>query len=203
MGERPTGGSTPIPPGRAFKTRKRAQAEHRRLLGIIERDGDPFPNDIVFALYVSRWLEHKLADGLRATTAHRYECMLRDDILPFVGRLELRKIKPAHVRAFLKRMSARGLAPSTVTQARAVFRGIMQQAVADGLIETNPVTAIKRPRMARPDKAVPSPEQIKMLMELSQGTEMEIPILLGATTALRRSEVSGLLWSDIDLLTRG
>jgi integrase len=63
-----------------------------------------------------------------------------------------------------------------------------------------PVTAIKRPRMARPDKAVPSPEQIKTLIELSRATEMEIPIIIGATTGLRRSETSGLLWPDIDLV---
>jgi integrase len=152
-----------------------------------------------FRAYACCYLTDRRADGLRATTAHRYECMLRDDILPVVGCLELRKIKPAHVRDVLQRMRTRGLSASTVTQARAVFRGIMQQAVADSLIETNPVTAIKRPKVSRPDKAVPTPAQVKTLIESSKGTVMEIAIIIGATTGLRRSETSGLLWSDIDL----
>jgi integrase len=48
---------------------------------------------------------------------------------------------------------------------------------------------------------VPKPEQVKTVIELSKGTEMEIPVLLGATTGGRRSEVSGLKWEDIDLKT--
>jgi integrase len=96
-------------------------------------------------------------------------------------------------------MAERGLSASTITQARAVFRGILQHAVADSLIETNPVIAIKCPKVSRTNNSVPTPAQVKTMIELSKGTEMEIAIMLGATTGARRSEVSEVLWSDIDL----
>jgi hypothetical protein len=52
---------------------------------------------------------HRRADGLRRATVERYESLLRDDVLPLVRHLELRTIKPAHVRAVMDGMTKRGL----------------------------------------------------------------------------------------------
>ena len=181
-----------------FKTRKQASAEYRRLRHVIDGGGDPFPADMAFSDYSASWLAHRRADGLRPTTVKRYEALLRDDVLPVVGHLELRKIKPAHVRAVMDNMTARGLAPRTLVQGLAVFGGVMKQAMRDGLVETNAVSAIKRPKAARPSKVIPTPLQVKAVIEESRGTDMEIPLLLAATTGMRRSEVCGLRWADID-----
>jgi integrase len=185
--------------GYGFTMKKEAEAEMRRIMHDIDRGRDPFPADMVFGPYSSNWLDHKRAEGLRETTIHRYGCLLRDEILPLVDRLQLREIRPAHARIVMDRMKERGLATATITQARAVFRGVMQQAVADQMIESNPVTAIKRPKQSRPKKAVPRPEQVKAVVELSKGTERESPISLGATTGGRRSEVGAVRWDDVDL----
>jgi integrase len=184
-----------------FRTRRECEADLARTLAEIGKERDPFPEHTTFEKYAADWLEHKRADGRRPTTLLRYELLLRDDVLSVVGGVELRKIKPAHVRLVLDTMQKRGVAPRTVVQARAVFGGVMKQALADGLIETNPVSAVKRPKVERAKKVVPTPEQIKAVVEASKGTSMEIPILLGATTGARRSEVSGLRWSEIDLQT--
>jgi integrase len=63
----------------------------------------------------------------------------------------------------------------------------------------NPVTAVKRPKLARPKKAVPSPEQVKAVVELARETPVEIAVIIAATTGGRLSEIAGLQWSDIDL----
>jgi len=134
-----------------FKTRSKANEEYRRRRHVIDAGGDPFPASMTFSDYAASWLAHRRADGLRPATVERYEALLRDEVLPVVGHLELRKIKPAHVRAVLDGMMARGLAPQTLVHGRAVFGGVMKQAMRDGLVETNPVTAIIVPRQrARP-----------------------------------------------------
>ncbi|CAN5176471.1 site-specific integrase [soil metagenome] len=184
-----------------FPTRKQASAEYRRLRHVIDSGGDPFPPAMSFRDYCASWLAHRRADGLRPTTVRRYEALLRDDVLPVVGHLELRRIKPAHVRTVLDNMTARGLSPRTVVQGRAVFGGVMKQAMRDGLVEVNPVSAIRRPKTARSAKAIPTPLQVKAVIEESRGTDVEIPLLLAATTGMRRSEVLGLQWADLDLKT--
>jgi integrase len=168
---------------------------------IIKRGGDVFSPEMSFRDYVPTWFDHKRAQERRATTLHRYQGLLDDDILPLIGDLELRKVRPAHVRTILDHMKKRGLSPATITQGRAVLGGIMKRGIEDGLVETNPVSAIGRPARKRAHKAVPQPEQVKAVIQLSRGTGMEMPLLLGATTGARRSEVAGLLWSDIDLKT--
>ncbi len=120
-------------------------------------------------------------------------------MLPVVGHLELRRIKPAHVRAVMDGMTKRGLSPQTLVHGRAVFGGVMKQAMRDGLVEVNAVTAINRPKTQRSAKAIPTPAQVKAVIEESRGTDVELPLLLAATTGMRRSEVCGLQWGDIDL----
>jgi integrase len=184
-----------------FRTRRECEADLVRTLAEIGKGRDPFPENKTLTEYATEWLEHKRADNLRPTTTLRYERLLRDDVLSVVGGVELRRIKPAHVRRVIDTMQKRGVSARTVVQARAVFGGVMKQALADGLIEANPVAAVKRPRVDRAKKVVPTPEQVKAVVEASKGTGMEIPILLGATTGARRSEVCGVRWSDIDLQT--
>ena len=61
------------------------------------------------------------------------------------------------------------------------------------------MTAVKRPRIRRPEFHWPTPSQLTALIEASAGTFWEIPFLLSAVTGARRSEVLGLAWEDMDL----
>lgn len=192
-----------------FRTRKNCQHALAAALADLGRGRDPFPTDIGFSDYAARWLEHKAADGLRPTTRRRYAGLLDDPVLEEVRRLQLRSIKPAHIRRVIDQGQARGLAPRTVVQLRAVLGGVLKQAMRDGLIENNPVLAISRPKVARANKVVPTAEQVTAFIELSRGTEMAVPLLLAATTGARRSEVCAVRWADLDFassrmrITRG
>jgi integrase len=109
------------------------------------------------------------------------------------------EIRPAHVQVVLDKMYERGLAPSTIRQARAVLGGSLRQAVAWGLIPVNPVTAVEPPHLRKPELKVPTPAQVAELVRVSRGTAWELPILFSATIGARRSEVLGIAWSDVDL----
>lgn len=62
------------------------------------------------------------------------------------GGLDLAKIRPGHVRSVLVRMEQRGLSAATIAHVRGVLASALRQAVEEGLIPSNPVTAVKRPR---------------------------------------------------------
>lgn len=86
-------------------------------------------------------------------------------------------------------------------QARAVFGVIMKQAVMDGLLDINPVSAVPRPKPDQPQRKVPSAEQVSAFVATTKGGPWEIPMLLAATTGARRSEVLAIAWEDVDLQT--
>jgi integrase len=183
--------------GGGFRTKTAARDELPRLLARL--DGDSFPERLLLSDYVPRWLEHKRSRGRRARTLARYEQLLVGDVLPILGDLELRKIRPAHVQDVLDRMHARGLSPRTVVQARAVLGGALRQAVAWGLIPYNPVTAVEPPKVSKPRLKVPTPLQVAAVIEGSKSTEWEIPILLAGTLGTRRSETLAVAWENVDL----
>ena len=55
------------------------------------------------------------------------------------------------------------------------------------------------PRVPRPDLRVPSTEEMRTLVDAAAGTPWGLPVLIAATTGMRRSEVLALQWSDVDL----
>ena len=182
-----------------FRTKREAQAALNEFMHHVSLGGDPFPAKITVGQYVTTYLDHQ-STRTRPRTLIRYRSLLERYILPVVGRLELRRVKPAHVRAILDSMAQQGLSPRTRIQARAVVSSVLRQAIEDGLIETNAAQAVRPPKAERPRLKVPTPEELATLIRAARETPWEIPILLAATTGARRSEVLALRWADIDLL---
>jgi integrase len=182
-----------------FATKKEAESALHEVIRLVEGGGDPCPERIRLGDFLVRWLGYQRARGVRSLTLETYEGYIRREIAPVIGGLEIARIQPGHVRAVLARMQGRGLSAATIAQARGVLGSALRQAVEEGLIPSNPVTAVKRPRIRRRELHWPTPEQLTALLHASMGTIWEIPLLLSMVTGARRSEILGLAWHDVDL----
>jgi hypothetical protein len=129
-----------------FATKREAESALHEVIRYIEGGGDPCPERIRLAAYLSRWLEYQRARGIRSRTLDGYEGYIRREIVPVIGGIEVAKLRPGHVRAVLQH---RGLAGATIAQVRGVLGSALRQAAEDGLIAANPVTAVKRPEVRR------------------------------------------------------
>jgi integrase len=182
-----------------FATKKATESALHEFIRLVEAGEDPCPERIRLAEYLVRWIAYQRARSVRSLTLESYEGYIRREIAPVIGGLEIARIRPGHVRAVLARMQKRGLSAATIAQTRGVLGSALRQAVEEGLIPTNPVTAVKRPQIRRRELHWPTPAQPTALLNASSGTIWGIPILLSATTGARRSEVLGLAWEDVDL----
>jgi integrase len=135
---------------------------------------------------------------VRSLTLESYEGHIRREIAPEVGGIELTKVRPSHIRAVFIRMQQRGLSAATIAQARGVLSSALRQAMEEGLIQSNPVAAVKRPRIRRREFHWPTTQELTALLKTSSGTIWEVPLLLSVATGARRSEVLGLAWEDVD-----
>ncbi len=117
-------------------------------------------------LTVADYLERSLSDTARYQVSEgtflRYERTCRNHLLPFFGRLRLRDLMPAHVRAFKARKIEEGLNPNTVGVMQGVLNVALNQAVDDGLLPANPAARVKKaatrgetPMRALPRRGVP------------------------------------------------
>jgi integrase len=145
-----------------------------------------------------QWFPH-MKTRVRPSTLKGYVRNSRDYIEPVIADLRLSSLRPAHVQRVIDRMIERKLAARTVLQGYRVLSSALAQAVRWQLIPANPATAIQPPRLERAELSIPTPEQVNKIIAAAEGTWMALPVTLAATTGMRRGEVFGLRWADVDL----
>ncbi len=157
--------------------------------------------------YANEWLE--TATYLAPNTRHRYESLLRVHIVPALGPVSVNAIRPSDLRAFVKALTDKGLAPKTVRHAYTLLVGILGTAVEDGLIATVP-----KPARGRGQRRILPPVPLakhnyKNHEEIARlaTTEPLAPIYgalvyLGAYGALRYGEMAGLRADHVGILQR-
>ncbi|BBY89304.1 site-specific integrase [Mycolicibacterium tokaiense] len=155
---------------------------------------------------MASWLEHWRESSLEAsdrkvTTKSLYSSLCRKHLEGGdIGAKRLDRLKPSDVEAMIVGLRMKGLADSTVRQVYTVLRQALDVAVRDGLLASNPAAKVKRPGVARREaKYLPSGD-VARLLEAARPLRYYVAVLLMATTGLRRGEVCGLSWEDVDLV---
>jgi integrase len=79
---------------------------------------------------------------------------------------------------------------------------VLHKALADavhlGLLDRNVIAAVDRPRAPRPQLTVWTVDQVRDFLSVASLHRLFAAFVLLATTGMRRSEVLGLQWSDVD-----
>lgn len=154
---------------------------------------------VTFGAFAEQWLKAKTFDeSTREAVASR----LRVHILPALGRLELRAIRPSTVQAWLRGRQEH-CAPRYVRVMLANLSGILGAAVEDGLIARNPCasSAVRAPAIEQ-DRIVPwTHERVDAVISAHPERYQAMPVV-AAGAGLRQGEVFGLRVSDVDFLGR-
>jgi integrase len=103
---------------------------------------------------------------------------------------------------FINERHGSGLSATTVKHINATLRAALSQAQRWQLVHQNAAKLITLPRSAPYLPSILTPEQAKQLLEFLDGHKHEALLNVALTMGLRRGEVLGLRWSDIDLVSR-
>ncbi len=155
---------------------------------------------VTLTSYLDRWLEDSVKDTVRQRTYERYESIVRVHIAPAIGRVKLKALTPAHVRALYRQKLDSGLSPRTVNYVHVTLHKALSQAVSDGLVQRN-AAQVKAPRPEKPEIRPLSPDQARKLIATANVTEARYAALyvLALHTGMREGEMLGLRWDDLDL----
>lgn len=141
---------------------------------------------------------------LRASTLHSYRIAV-DRIVGQLGATNLGSLAPIQVQQLQTDLLSNGgrdgrpLAAKTVANTHVVLHKALADAVRLGLLDHNVVAAVDPPRVPRPQLSVWTIDQLRDFLSLASSHRCSAAFVLLATTGMRRSEVRGLRWSDIDL----
>jgi integrase len=153
-------------------------------------------------VYLNRWLTDSVKDTVRRSTFAQYESVVNRHIVPALGRLRLKTLTPAHVRGLYRKKLDSGLTPRTVRYIHVTLHKALKQAVMDSLVPRNVTDAVKPPQSHKKEVRPLTPTEVKALLSAASGDRLEALYVVAIHTGLRRGELLGLRWPDVDLDSR-
>lgn len=157
------------------------------------------PNDrITLGVHLTEWLEAK-EGTVRPGTFVRYEQLVRLHLVPGLGRVRLARLSPRDLQGFYADRLKAGCAPRTVGHMHRVLFSALKQGARWGLVGQNVASLVSPPRAPRMAMETLTATQSAALIEAAEGHRFEALFVLALHTGMRKGELLGLRWSDIDL----
>ncbi len=148
--------------------------------------------------YFEYWLENVHKPAVRAVTYVMHQNAIKNHIIPTLGHIKLRSLKPEHVEALYTRMLKEKYKPGTIHYVHAILSNALGHAVRRGLLAQNICAVVSSPRIPEPDRNALTVEQAHKLMEVVKGHRLEAMLLVAITTGMRKGELLALRWQDIN-----
>ena len=154
--------------------------------------------------YLREWLP-TIEATVKATTWHSDAATIEDHVVPTIGSILLRNLAAPQLNALYAELLKQGrkdgkggLSPRTVRYVHTILHRALEDAVRWGRLFRNPVSLADPPRQEKTDMKTWTAEQTRHFLRSVKGDRLYAAYLLAFTTGMRRGELLGLRWSDID-----
>ena len=192
-----------------FRTRKEAEVARTMIVGDLHAGTYTEPTKLTLREWVEgKWLP-TVRTQVKPSTFDSYQRNIHLHVLPTLGGRSLVDIGPDQLNTLYvdllehgRRNGPGGLSPKTVHYIHTMVHKALADAVDAGLIAANVAARAKppRPRSAAPKELLFwTPEQLRSFLDLVAGQRLEAAWNVSAMTGMRRGEVLGLRWADLDL----
>jgi site-specific recombinase XerC len=190
-----------------FRTKRECQQALNEALSTLRTGTFVEPSQrTVAGFLVEEWLPAMRPPRVRPSTWLSYRKNVERHIVPALGHLPLQRLTPAQLTAFYRgllssghRQGSGGLAPKTVRNIHGALHAALRDAVRWGYVARNVAAAADLPKGMAPEMRVWSPEQLRAFLDQVRDDRLYAAWLLLATTGMRRGEVAGPRWVDVDL----
>ncbi len=156
-----------------------------------------FDGTITLAEWAFKWLEIKKGT-VKENTLYSYKEVIKRHILPYLGSITLANLSVTNVRLLLTNLE--GYSTRTIRYTHTILNAMIKQAVDDEIIGNNVVAKVKKPLLVKTKQmSTLTKEEVQAFLDNISDPEHYALFLTAFATGLRRSELLGLTWADVDL----
>ena len=201
---------TPMYKSAFAKTQKSALKQLHQLLDLY-RDVDLTEEcRMTLGEWMDKWLDEYMIFAIRESTLDSYRGMVKNQVKPFIGNKQMASLTTADVQKFYNKIKKEGrvrehpvhgktLADSMVRGVHMMLHEALDVAVKERLLAKNPTNGTTIPKCNYPEKQILGDNQLETFLEAIRGQEYWCDFFyVEVMTGLRRGEICGLKWQDID-----
>ena len=192
-----------------FATKKAASADRDKTMGELYAGTYVVYSNVKVKEFMAFWLEEEMRSRITSGSYETYHNIVYNHIIPAVGGIKMTELKRSHVQKVYNETAASSV--SVARLVKTVMNTSMRYALNKKIISMNPALEVALPK--RIEKKVYhtrnidvqktlNVEQILTLIEASKETPIYMQILFAVLLGLRRCEINGVKYSDIDYINR-
>ena len=154
--------------------------------------------NFTFGEYLTYWYEQSCTSRLSPTTYESYKRNIDKYIIPHLGNTKLSALLPLQLQSFYTELS-KTLSNTSIIYIHRIIHSALNQAMKWDLIHRNIADNVEKPKKSKYQATVLDSQQMYKLINCIKNTYIYIPVMIAIGTGMRRGEVLGLTWDNIDL----
>lgn len=157
------------------------------------------PKRITVREWLDTWLKDYKKPELRQTTYDSYKIQIDTHIVPAIGEVGIQELRPDQLQKLYNDKLAAGLSPRSVRYIHTIMHGALKQAVKNQLVLRNVSEATTLPKRVKGHARALTLAEMADFLAAARGERLYAAFIVLMTTGLRRGELLGLRWRNVDL----
>jgi len=147
--------------------------------------------------FLPKWLE-AIQPNLKPKTWRQYHLIVDRYVIPFLGKKQIINIKPYDIQGLYIKLRQNGTGARTIQLTHSVLHNAFSKAFKWGLINTNPVSPVDKPKTEHREMKVLNYLEVRQFLDACSSHRLKVLFRIAITAGLRIGELKGLHWSDVD-----
>ncbi|MDR6124066.1 integrase [Bacillus sp. SLBN-46] len=204
LGKDPVTGKRKQKKKRGFRTKKDAEKYLSEQLNAIEKGTYFEPKDITFGEYLDYWLEKHAKPNTAVRTLEGYNYIIQQHLKPSLSNIQIAKLQPFHLQEYYSqklengKFDGTGLSAQSVKHHHRLIHKALKDAVKWLFLVRNVAENVTPPKTTKTKMKIWDNEQLKIFLKAAKDSVYYTVYLTASYTGMRRGEVLGLRWQDVD-----